>query len=295
MWTRAVLVALALAPSWATPAAAQHGEHATRAPAITANEAIDRFVRRAREGTERYRDRSVAIEDGYRRLGPDFPAMGEHWANPEVVSKGDFDAARPGLLTYVQVNGVPTLTGVVYAIPLADGEALPDTPFEAAHWHDHLGTVDEESMLLDHESRGPTPAGMRLAVLHLWTEVNNPAGASVTDNWTLPYVRVGLAAPSGAPVGASRALSLLSGASAYWSGLARSSAAPSEEDQERIDAALAACADGVRGWWARRAPGAPLEPAEVARLDAMWAETWRGVAARVAPPVAQRLAALWRP
>jgi hypothetical protein len=262
---------------------------------VDSGPAVSAFVQRAREGTARYRDQTIAVEDGYRRLGPDFPAMGEHWANPELVAKGELDAARPALLTYARVNGTPMLTGVVYAIPLTDGERPPPSPFAAAHWHDHLGSVDEESMLLDHDARHAVAGGMRLAVLHLWIWVDNPAGESVTDNWALPFARLGVAAPPQPPVGAARALSLLSGAVPYYAALARAAATPGEADSRRVDAALDRAAGRVRAWWSTRAPSATLTPDELAMLDASWTSAWQELEASVAPDVARRLRPAWRP
>lgn len=294
--TRLYRFALALSLAVATPADArgQVPLHSAHHVPTDSGAAAGEFVRRARMGTERYRDQSVAVEDGYRRLGPDFPAMGEHWANPELVAKGVLDASRPGLLTYARVNGVPTLTGVVYAIPLATGEAPPASPFDPSHWHDHLGSVDEESMLLDHDTRQPPSSGLRLSVLHLWVWVDNPAGRSVTDNWALPFARLGLVAPAGAPVGAARALSLLSGSVPYYARLAHAAGAPSEEEHDRIGAALARGGERVRAWWTSRGPSASVTASELASLDAVWAGIWREIERSVAPEVAHRLRAVWQ-
>jgi hypothetical protein len=295
MRRRSIALLAAFAVCSAPRARAQERMHSSHDAAVSSTQAAESFMRRAREGTDRYRDQGVAVEDGYRRLGPDFPAMGEHWANPELVSKGVLDPARPGLLTYVRVKGVPTLTGVVYAIPLAEGELPPESPFDRSYWHDHLGTVDEESMLLAHDSRGSGPATMRLAVLHLWTRVDNPAGPSVTDNWALPYVRLGLVAPHSATIGAARALSLLTGSVAYYSALARTAASPGVDDQRRIDAELARGVERITGWWNARATDAPLAGIELAALETMWSFSWQEIERSVEPDVAKRLRAVWRP
>jgi hypothetical protein len=296
MRRRFIELLAALAVCSAPPARAQARAHPSHDVANSSSDAVDAFMRRAREGTDRYRDQGVAVEDGYRRLGPDFPAMGEHWANPELVAKGVFDPARPGLLTYVRVNGAPMLTGVVYAIPLDEGELPPHSPFDRSHWHDHLGSIDEESMLLSHDSRASAPAAaMRLAVLHLWTRVENPAGSSVTDNWALPYVRLGLPAPRSATIGAARALSLLSGSVSYYSALARTAASPGVDDQRRIDVELERGAERVRAWWNGRASTAALSPSETARLEDEWSSIWRSAEQVVAPEAARRLGAVWRP
>ena len=290
-----VVVALSLAVATPPAARGQVPLHSAHHASQDSGAAVGEFVRQARTGTERYKDQSVAVEDGYRRLGPDFPAMGEHWANPELVAKGALDAARPGLLTYARVNGVATLTGVVYAIPLADGELPPASPFDPSHWHDHLGTVDEESLLLDHDARQSPSSGLRLAVLHLWVWVDNPAGRSVTDNWALPFARLGLVAPASAPVGAARALSLLSGSVRYYARLAHAAGAPSDEEHERIGAALERGGEHMRAWWTSRGSSASLAASELASLDEAWIGIWREIERNVAPDVARRLRAVWQP
>ena len=58
------------------------------------------FVEKARQATSKYQDQSVAILDGYRRIGRDFPAMGEHWIKIGLLFDGKFDAAHPEMLAY---------------------------------------------------------------------------------------------------------------------------------------------------------------------------------------------------
>jgi hypothetical protein len=193
------------------------------------------------------------------------------------------------------VNGAATLTGVVYAIPLGEGDRPPPSPFDAAHWHDHAGTVDEESMLLDHDARHAAAGGMRLAVLHLWIWVDNPAGRAVTDNWALPFARLGLETPAGAPIGAARALSLLSDAAPYYLSLARTVAAPDAQEGQRIEAALERATERMHAWWSGRSPAVMVTPAELAMLDSSWTSTWREIESAVAPDVARRLRPVWRP
>ena len=77
--------------------------------------------------TERYKDIDVAIAERYTKIGPDFPAMGEHWVNGESVMRSG-DGPRPAILTYITVDGKPTLTGVVYTIVLKPGEKTPKLP-----------------------------------------------------------------------------------------------------------------------------------------------------------------------
>lgn len=257
-------------------------------------DSVAAFVSRARAATERYKDQNVAAADGYRRLGPDFPAMGEHWANGEIVVRGEFDASRPGLLTYARINGVPTLTGVVYALPLADNEAPPRFPFDRSLWHDHIGTVDDESLLLAHDApHGPT-GGLRLAVLHAWIWLENPDGTFVTDNWALPYARLGLRVSDRAPAGAARALALLSGATPYYISLAERVGSPTGAERERLAAILARHHSLMATWWKSRTPNPETSAADVSTLNSMWNAMWSDVEGSVSADVAHRLRRIWK-
>src|SRR5206468_1017806 len=143
---------------------------------------VARFVAQARATTARFQDINVAIAENYVRIGPDFPAMGEHWVRGESVMRSE-STPMPSILTYAMIGGHRTLTGVVYTIVLRAGEKVPAMP-PLAEWHDHVGTVDEESLLFGHSHLGDTEGGgLRLAVMHAWIGLTNPAGMFATDNW----------------------------------------------------------------------------------------------------------------
>src|SRR5262245_48858082 len=94
------LVAIALALGQPCTAAAQlhTGHDDTRA---TLDSTAIRFVAEAHAGTSRYHDQAVAIADGYRRVGPELPSMGEHWLNIRFILADSVDAAHPSILIYV--------------------------------------------------------------------------------------------------------------------------------------------------------------------------------------------------
>jgi hypothetical protein len=81
--------------------------------------------------------------------------------------------------------------------------------------------VDEESFLLGHAA--PPGAGPRIAVLHAWVWFANPAGLFATDNWALPYLRIGLSPPAkgSGPSPPVLAVALASGGEAYFETLLR--------------------------------------------------------------------------
>jgi len=248
---------------------------AALAAQVTAGGArAETFLAAARSGTARYQDRAAAIQDGYRALGPDAPGMGQHWINPSLVLAGRFDAARPQVLTYILVGEQPVLAGVAYAIPTRGGEGAPEEPVGASAWHYHGRTVDEESFLADHhhagEGAGPDT---RVAVLHAWAWVPNPAGAFEPDNWALPFARLGATPPPGAGAAAGKALSLASVGRPFFLKVLR--------DLCGADSASAALAAGVVAGragaiasWVRERGDRPLTPADGAWLEGQWAGLW---------------------
>jgi hypothetical protein len=204
--------------------------------------------------------------------------MGEHWANPELVAMGRLDPSRPPLLTYIRVHGVPRLTGVVFALPLGDGESPPATPVAPSAWHDHFGSVEDESLLLDHDAHHAPAGELRLAVLHAWLFVDNPAGTFVTDNWALPYVRLGVPVPGSPPADATRALALIGGTLPYYLALAERAMAAEVGGSERARAVIERHRDTVAAWWAVRRAGAPLTPSDLDALASMWRACWTDLA-----------------
>lgn len=232
------------------------------------------FLARVRAATARYRDRGNAILDGYRPIGGDFPGMGEHWINVGILFTGHFAPDQPPILQYAEIAGRPVLIGVAYAVPLLSGETPPAFPGHGA-WHEHTGTVEAETDLLSqamssHESMQTA----RLAMLHVWAWMPNPAGAFYSDNWTLPFVRAGLAAPAidPGPV-AGRVVSLMSGGDVFYERVFVSVAAASPSDSLRIHAALGAARTAALTWAARNGQGAPTSEA-LDRLRGVWTTMW---------------------
>jgi hypothetical protein len=260
-------------------------DHAVRS-SLPAEPAVTALLDSALHATEPFRDRNLAIAAGYRRLGMDFPSMGEHWVSPRLVIEGKFDIARPAMLTYVVVNDHPVLTGLVYAIPLSPGESPPGAFGVSAIWHEHNGTVDEESLVPEHHATPAAALGTRLAILHAWIGVLNPGGTFSAENWALPFVRLGLAVPDRFPPGAARALSLLSGARAYFTDLAD---APDTASGE-IHAVLDECATRASKVLATaRANANRLDAADLAELDHAWSVTLEMVSRISGPESAKRI------
>ncbi len=169
------------------------------------------FLDRAREGTRRYHNSQIAVDDGFTRVGAEFPAMGEHWVSFARILEDSFVAERPSVLIYVSTDSGRRLAGVGYTRLMTGKSAPPEFPGWDA-WHEHNGEVDEESLPLRHGSHASSPAGdsaaPRLAILHAWAWSENPRGAFETDNWALPLERLGVRSGTQLPRAALQALSL---------------------------------------------------------------------------------------
>lgn len=265
-----VLLSLPAAGAWAQHSSA----HESSGGATAADAEMSAFLAAARSGAERYKDRQAAIAAGYKQLGMDFPSMGEHWVQPGKVLAGKFDPADPPMLTYATIRGKVELVGLVYAVPLSPGEDPPRLPGGIDRWHEHNGTVDEESMLPEHHSHGGgggSASGMRLAILHLWCWVPNPDGVFAADNWALPYVRLGMTPPATISVPAARALSLISGGDRFYSSLLRDASSDGRVTAQQ-DSALREAVVAVNAVVSGRGEGAELGESDVRALERVWAD-----------------------
>ncbi len=187
--------------------------HAGRA----SKHALDSLAMETTRLTMRYSDRREAMSDGYRRIGTDFPGMGEHWLHSSALMAGHVDASRPTLLSYANLSGRATLIGVGFVMTTRGDSAASNVPGWPDHWHEHSGLLgDESGAAVGTPHGGERKANAtRVWVLHVWTALANPAGPYASDNWTLPFARVGVAAPTSVDSEIGRAFSLAVGGRRY--------------------------------------------------------------------------------
>jgi hypothetical protein len=164
---------------WPLRAVAQHrGSHAAEAHLQASSADKDRanaFVAVVRESTERFRDVSVAIAEGYVLQfgcvsGSDAGAMGVHYVNFPLVADPALDPTRPELLVYEPMpNGRMRLVAADYLV-------LADT------WHAANAAPPELMGQLFHLFESPNRFGLPpFYTLHVWAWKENPNGAFV--NW----------------------------------------------------------------------------------------------------------------
>ena len=186
---------------------------------------LDSIARSAERESARFQDRRVATAEGYRRIGADFPGMGEHWVNPAALLTDVIDPARPSFLTYVtMMSGEPRLMGVGFITTTSSASKAPDVPGFAQYWHEHSGLLSDESGARATENGAPVAErgarvahsaaagtddrGSRVWVLHVWTALENPDGRFAADNWSLPFARAGVTPPATPDADAARAFGL---------------------------------------------------------------------------------------
>ncbi len=223
------------------------------------------FRERVRQGTARFADRNAAIRAGYRAVGGDFPAMGRHWVHPGVIMRGKIEPESPAILLYAEIAGGPTLVGVAFAISLVPGEEPPLIAGQRREWHEHNGSVAEESLINEHD-HGSGDGRTRLAILHVWSGVENPEGTFATDNWALPFIRAGLAVPERIQPAAARAVALLTGGADYYATLIGSGHGRSVEVSRLMDLARQEVTSSVEGGGSRNA----LTSAQTSQLQEIW-------------------------
>jgi hypothetical protein len=250
----------------------------------------ERFVEAARAATSPYQSRQRAIDDGFIRVGVEFPAMGEHWVSFARVLEDTFDAARPSVLIYANVGGEPRLSGVAYT-KLLTGRARPPRFPSRAAWHEHSGSVDEESLPLGHTTGHGAPHAVvedgapRLFILHAWVWAANPEGIFVTDNWSLPATRLGVEG-STLTGDAIRAIALADDEDGYHRLMLRTAldlAVPEDSAAAHVIATHRAL---VREELRPVRAGGALEAASARRLEAVWDSLWSQLATALPARVA---------
>jgi hypothetical protein len=240
------------------------------------------FIAQARAGASHLRDPRAALAAGYRPVGPEVPAMGRHWILPSLLVSGRIDPAAPPVLEYATIGGADVLVGVAYAVLLGPGESGPDVPVAHQLWHTHAGDLDDEALADSHAGSGDS-LGDRVAVLHIWVPVENPAGPFVAENWSLPFLRVGLRAPPDAPVASAKAVALGSGWESYFEAQLRLKRRLDHRNELATTALYSAFADSVSRWLRGRAGSDSLGTRDIRWLTDLWGRLQAGLAALVPP------------
>jgi hypothetical protein len=236
----------------------------------------DAFLARARVAVQRYASLDSAIAAGYRQLGGDLPSLGEHWIHPGLVMSGGIDPSRPSVLIYIRTASGPTLAGAAWTKVLGPGEPYPSRPAGPDAWHEHNGSVADETLpMMHHHGAMSSAEPTRVAILHAWIGIENPSGVWVADNWALPFARAGLHA-DGASVAAARAMSLTApGAVPYYERVIESAAGTDSAVLGRARTLIERSAEEATT--VRRGSLDHLSEAQLAQLTDLWTRLWAEV------------------
>lgn len=241
---------------------------------------VTALVGQARVTADRFPDLADAVAAGYRAVGPEVPAMGQHWVNAALLYAGRLDLTQPQILEYATIGGRPTLVGVAYAILLGPHETPPDDLVPGHLWHAHGNDLTDESLSDSHAGSGDEDSD-RVAVLHVWVPQSNPAGAFAAENWALPFLRAGFEPPAELPEASGRALALGTGALQYFLAQYRLRAQPDSVAAVQVSAMFSGVADSVARWRTRHG-GNPV----LAQVDVLWlAGLWQALEAGLPHPV----------
>jgi hypothetical protein len=205
---------------------------------------IDSVIAEAGRSSTRFTDRRVAVEDGYRRLGADFPAMGEHWLKVGALLQPDFDAEHPAILIYADIAAKPTLLGVAYAL-ITHGDSEPrNAPGWPEQWHEHSGLLSDETAS-GPRAHSPGPTATHIWVMHVWTNLTNPDGQLAAENWALPFIRAGIAVPPDVDARAGHALSLEVGGDEFLRNALTDTGMRTSANAAQVDSLIAAAKSRV--------------------------------------------------
>lgn len=255
-------------------------------PAQSPRAPLDSLAGATARASARFADRRVASGEGYRRIGPDFPAMGEHWLNAGMLLANTLDPARPTLLTYATIAGRPRLLGVGFVVTIGgagDGSAPRRLPGWPDEWHEHSGLLGDESGLAPSVARSDRT---RVWVLHVWTGLANPDGAYAPDNWSLPYARLRITPPDSVDLDAARALALAAGGDDYWRDLLTDARLRTDERAAAVDAALASARSRVLA----RVPASGARSLDLAAVGREWRSLTASLRTLLGPDVERYLA-----
>ena len=248
--------------------------------------ALDSLASETTRLTARYADRRIAAAEGYRRLGADFPSMGEHWLNTAALLDGRLDASRPTLLLYATIAGKPTLLGVGFVTTTRGDSSIPGVAGWPVAWHEHSGLLADESGVAPGKG---SPTDTHVWVVHAWTSLRNPAGAFAPDNWLLPFARAQLPLPPVPDPLASLAVALATTGDVYLRGVLTDAGARTSLNAPAVDAAIASARARVLSLVSGARAKEALSSEDLSALRAEWLALAAALHALIGPSVERYL------
>jgi hypothetical protein len=125
-------------------------------------------------------------------------------------------------------------------------------------------------------------------MLHAWLWTNNPDGIFAAENWTIPFVRLGLTAPPDAPAAAGKALSLVAGGTDHLLMTIEAAAPLNVRERGAVNRAVNGARHAAMAVLERRLTSM-VTAADATRLAGVWNRLWPRIDAAVAPAAADRV------
>lgn len=246
--------------------------------------ALDSLADATARDIARFADRRAAVAAGYRRVGTDFPGMGEHWVHPAALVAGTIDARRPTMLSYATIAGRYTLLGAGFIVRTS-GDERADVPGWPAHWHEHSGLLAEASGVRS-SARPTDQTSTHIWILHIWTALPNPSGRYDADNWALPFARAGISAPLSIDHDAGQAAGLAVGAGdAYLRSALTVTGLRTSRNEGRVDAEISIATGAAAMVLQRSRDGGTLTATNADDLRRIWSSLRDRLRALIGPEV----------
>src|SRR5262245_26823348 len=178
--------------------------------AFTLQQGSDSVIAYARQALKPLPDTAALKKAGFGAIGfggsvKDLsPFQGQHWlAVRQFLTDTTLSLEKPTIVMYLPVNDTLIPIGVAYLKRVAANSPSPtEIGGIPAEWHVHIicrGIPGEGQVLADGVedclTRGGDPGPRQITMVHAWT-VPNPDGPYAHDNPALPFLALGLKAPS---------------------------------------------------------------------------------------------------
>jgi hypothetical protein len=131
-------------------------------------------------------------------------------------------------------------------------------------------------------------ATSRIALLHAWVWLENPEGPFASDNWALPFSRLGRPVVGPVSPAAAKAASLIAGGDAHVLWVLDRLARPDSAERLAIEAVMREYRQKVRAVL-EPATGEAVSPSEMLALEQTWRTMWTEIASVVGDETRERI------
>lgn len=164
--------------------------------ASAASDGLSHELNTVRAAVQKYRDVSVARQDGYGTVVPYISGMGYHFVNPDFIApdeSGPFNLETPPILVYFTTGDYDVNPGDVHDSTRDDDLRLAAVEFAHAGDNGAPGTPadifsDEDSsrnLKVSEEDGWVFVPGANITAIHAWVSRGNPAGVFHPTNPTI--------------------------------------------------------------------------------------------------------------